>query len=138
MTMENNTIGFYKLLLTLYPEAFRREFGPQMQQAFRDQLTDRAQCGERLGLGFWATIIADEVPSALTQQAVMLRLDGCQRTLLVFFPVLCVVFYAVLVTTALRLPHPPISGIGFVFAMAGLLTLAAFLSRLTLRTLVLR
>ena len=38
-------LGFYSHLLTLYPPAFRSEFGEEMQEAFADAMTDAAQRG---------------------------------------------------------------------------------------------
>jgi hypothetical protein len=40
----------YRLLLTLYPQAHRREYGPLMVQAFRDLCRDAQRSGGDLAV----------------------------------------------------------------------------------------
>jgi hypothetical protein len=50
----------YRLLLAAYPASFRRSFGPEMAQVFRDGCRDAIARG-RLGglLSYWARILGD-------------------------------------------------------------------------------
>lgn len=61
--------SLYGVLLGLYPRAFRREFGPQMAQAFRDCC--RQAHGERgaVGiLGLWGPLMGDLAVTALCER----------------------------------------------------------------------
>ena len=59
----------YRALLRLYPAAFRRRFGPQMQQAFRDRYRAVAVAGWRKRSGFLFGAFADVVRSAALERA---------------------------------------------------------------------
>ncbi len=54
----------YTALLWLYPPTFRREYGPDMLQSFRDTLRDETRCRGRRGvLRTWAITLGDLVVS---------------------------------------------------------------------------
>lgn len=59
--------------------------------------------------------------------------DAYRLLLLALFPPVFAVFLMALVRIALSVPHPPVQGIGFPLALAGLLTASAALSVATLR-----
>ena len=74
MTFEFDAIGsfcrIYSLLLYAYPREFRRQFGGQMRQFFRDQCRDAAGGARKLGLWrFAARAIADWFGAALRERA---------------------------------------------------------------------
>ncbi len=54
----------YRLLILLYPRAFRSEYGAQLEQHFRDRIRDARRAGGTLGLArVWLETIADLVHS---------------------------------------------------------------------------
>ncbi len=58
----------YNLLLYAYPVPFRREYGQQMAQLFRDEARDTLQGSGRAGLfGLWFHVLYDLVKSALAE-----------------------------------------------------------------------
>lgn len=72
MTSLNISYRLYGLLLFVYPEDFRREFGNQMLQVFRDSYRDEARA--RSLPSFWLRIVLD-----LASTAVKERVDSSQR-----------------------------------------------------------
>jgi hypothetical protein len=54
----------YTLLLYLYPQTHRREFGPLMAQAFRDQIGDTRAGRGYMRIGFWREVLVDLASSA--------------------------------------------------------------------------
>ncbi len=59
----------YSVLLRAYPKTFRHEFGPHMEQVFRDLY--RKQRGSRTGLVLlWIRTLSDLVPTAVAQRTV--------------------------------------------------------------------
>jgi len=72
MTSSNISYRLYGLMLFAYPEDFRREFGSQMLQVFRDSYRDEARAGSLPR--FWLRIVVD-----LASTAVKERVDGSQR-----------------------------------------------------------
>jgi predicted permease len=64
----------YAALLFLYPEEFRRRFGPDMRQLFTDRLrSERARTGIAGAAALWAGILFDLVPSAVAERAASAR-----------------------------------------------------------------
>ena len=60
-------VRLYRVLLKAYPEQFRREYGPQMEQAFRDLY--REERGGRGGIVLlWARTSSDLVATALAER----------------------------------------------------------------------
>jgi hypothetical protein len=57
----------YRLLLYAYPAAFRREYGPQMVQLFRDTRRDAYRQNGSLGRGFWMPILTDLMRTAVQE-----------------------------------------------------------------------
>jgi len=72
MTSSNISYRLYGLMLFAYPEDFRREFGNQMLQVFRDSYRDEARAGSLPS--FWLRIVVD-----LASTAVKERVEGSQR-----------------------------------------------------------
>jgi hypothetical protein len=61
------SLRLYSALLKAYPKQFRREYGPQMEQLFRDLYRERR--GGRSGLvKLWITALSDLVPTAMVQR----------------------------------------------------------------------
>ncbi len=59
----------YRLLLFLYPGAFRREYGPHMAQVFRDCCREAQAAHGAIGvLGIWVPTLRDLTASALTER----------------------------------------------------------------------
>jgi hypothetical protein len=67
----------FRLLLRLYPRGFRREYGDQIVEAFREMR--RAE--GRTAIGFWRFVLADVCRSALRQQLEACR-TGARRIVL--------------------------------------------------------
>ena len=57
----------YRLLLYAYPAAFRREYGPQMAQLFRDIYRDACRQDGSPGRGFWRLLLTDLMRTALQE-----------------------------------------------------------------------
>ena len=68
----NISYRLYGLLLFVYPEDFRREFGVQMLQVFRDSYRDEARDGSLPS--FWLRTLLDLVSTAVKERA-----DSSQR-----------------------------------------------------------
>ena len=66
----------YKLLLIVYPSAFRREYGHQMQQVFRDRYRDEALRNRHLAIaGYWIRTLFDLVLTAIREHSEDFRKD---------------------------------------------------------------
>ena len=64
----------YKLLLITYPSAFRREYGHQMQQVFRDCYRDEVRRNNNLAIaGYWIRTLLDLVLTAIKEHSENLR-----------------------------------------------------------------
>jgi len=69
MTMHNNNLPWttgerlYGLILALYPERFRREYGGEMQQTFREMLADEEIGAWRV----WVRVLVDVPGSVLVE-----------------------------------------------------------------------
>jgi hypothetical protein len=64
-THESLSLRCYRVLLRLYPEEFRQEFGEQLVQTFRDCYRANCRDQQRLGvLRLWLQIIPDIAQSA--------------------------------------------------------------------------
>lgn len=126
----------YKLLLTLYPHSYRTAFGEQMMQTFIDHYTDVATSVGRVRMDFWLFMIIDEIKNIMRQQMISLREDRTLLTVTVAKVVVSAVLliplsalcYAILVNAILAVPHPPVSGIGFLIALAALVLFSGVLS----------
>ncbi len=70
----------YRVLLRAYPRAFRRAYGDQLAQVFRDWYRDAAGSG-RLGplTRFWWHTLRDLVGSALAERWAVVREEGTMR-----------------------------------------------------------
>lgn len=75
--VQGNGEKLYRLLLFVYPPAYRREYGPLMIQVYRDLWRDR--CRQR-GLGslapLWARLLTDLFTSAIGQHLEAFREGG--------------------------------------------------------------
>jgi hypothetical protein len=59
----------YRVLLKAYPKQFRREYGPQMEQAFRELYREqRERCGKGGIFILWTRAISDLVATALAER----------------------------------------------------------------------
>jgi hypothetical protein len=63
----------YKFLLIAYPSAFRREYGHEMQQVFRDCYRDEARRNQLAG--YWLRTLIDLVLTATKEHSEKLRKD---------------------------------------------------------------
>jgi hypothetical protein len=58
------------MLLKTYPREFRREYGSQMEQTFRDLCREQRRRGERIGLlHLWANSILDLISSVIVERS---------------------------------------------------------------------
>jgi hypothetical protein len=75
--VQSNAERLYRLLLCVYPPAFRREYGPSMIQVYRDLCRDRCRQGGLGGLvPLWARLLTDLATSAIGQHLEALREGG--------------------------------------------------------------
>lgn len=65
----------YKFLLVAYPAAFRREYGHQMQQVFRDCYRDEARRNQFAIAGYWMRTLLDLVRTATKEHTEHFRKD---------------------------------------------------------------
>jgi hypothetical protein len=72
MDTENKSLRralrIYEVLLRLYPQPYRREYGPMMAQLFRDQCRDACRLGSHDAAGLWFRTLADVFRSAFREQ----------------------------------------------------------------------
>ena len=73
--MKDLSCRVYKLLLVAYPSAFRREYGHQMQQVFRDCYRDEARRNQFAIAGYWMRTLLDLVLTATKEHSEHLRKD---------------------------------------------------------------
>ena len=71
--MKDLSCRVYKLLLVVYPSAFRREYGHQMEQVFRDCYRDEARRNHLAG--YWIRTLSDLVLTAAKEHSENLRKD---------------------------------------------------------------
>src|SRR5215218_7917239 len=65
------SVRFYGVLLKVYPDEFRREYGLQMEQAFGDPYKEACERGGRRGIALlWALTISD-LPRTAVEQRIM-------------------------------------------------------------------
>ncbi|HXQ69874.1 MAG TPA: hypothetical protein VN844_05285 [Pyrinomonadaceae bacterium] len=70
----------YKVLLIAYPSAFRREYGHQMQQVFRDRYRDEARRNGHLAVaGYWMRTVLDLALTAAREHSENFRKDNIMR-----------------------------------------------------------
>ena len=69
----------YRVMLLVYPRAFRQRFGPEMTQVFRDCVRDAYSGGDLLGL--WARTLGDLIISAPAEHVSALRSTERSRTM---------------------------------------------------------
>lgn len=63
------SLRFYRLLLLAYPREFREEYGPHMEQVFRELCRDEIAMGGIWGyLGLWIRIVLDVAATAFTKK----------------------------------------------------------------------
>lgn len=119
-------IRAYSLLLKFYPRQFRKEFGVQMIQTFRDHYNDLEKSGGHVGMSFWFMAVTDEVRNIARQRLAFLTegnhflkmsVGKLVLSALLVLP-LYGIFCASMVKISLTLPHPPLSGIFAIIAMA--------------------
>jgi hypothetical protein len=121
-----NAIRVYGLLLRLYPRGYREAFGAQMLRTFVDWYADAGGAEGRVGVRFWFSLVADELRNVVRQHgAALAEGDGHVRVSVgraavaaVFAFPLFAAFWGLVVKLALALPHPPVSGIFAVVALA--------------------
>jgi hypothetical protein len=71
----------YRALLLAYPREFRREYGPQMEQAFGDLYREARERGGRSGIAhLWALAVSDLARTAVAQR-IMPRADHEEVTM---------------------------------------------------------
>ncbi len=63
----------YASLLRLYPAEYRRAFGAQMRQTFKDQYRDLSAQGRNVGMAFWFGVVGDAATSSAKEQIVTIR-----------------------------------------------------------------
>ena len=71
----------YRALLLAYPREFRREYGPQMEQAFGDLYREARERGGRSGIAhLWVLAVSDLARTAVAQR-IMPRADHEEVTM---------------------------------------------------------
>jgi hypothetical protein len=71
----------YRLLLFVYPSVYRREYGPQMIQAYRDLCRNSVRQRGMVGLAsLWLRLLADLCTSSIGQHLDALREGRCIMT----------------------------------------------------------
>ncbi len=134
-----NAIRLYAVLLKLYPRGFRKAFGAEMRQTFTDHYSDIKNTKGHVGMDFWLATVTDEISNSIRQHMEPLMHEESFLTIsaakwvvaaTLFIP-LFALFYAAFVRVSLILPHPPVSGIGVLFAFAALVLLPLAFSVLT-------
>jgi hypothetical protein len=63
----------YEVLLMAYPREFRREYGPQMAQIFRDLCRDGRQAGTSELAGLWVRTVLDLATTAFVERSKAMR-----------------------------------------------------------------
>lgn len=63
----------YASLLRLYPAEYRRAFGAQMRQTFKDHYRDLSAQGRGVGMAFWFDVVGDAATSSAKERAVAMR-----------------------------------------------------------------
>lgn len=124
-----NAVQIYDVLLRFYPQSYREAFGAQMRQTFIDHYRDVEASEGQVSMGFWLSALTDEMQNILRQHAaIFTEGDGFLKVTFwksvvaaAFVLPLYVIFYLLLVRLSLALPHPPVSGISAVLALAAVL-----------------
>ncbi|MCW5716034.1 MAG: hypothetical protein KIT43_16090 [Bauldia sp.] len=128
----------YRLILSLYPTAFRRQFGAEMMQTFNDHRDDIEANGGRTDAKFWLATVADEGANIVRQHGAALaeraRLPrptfaGIAVAALLF-PPLFVALLAAGMSLAIAVPHPPMAGVAVLVGMGALVAVPALLAAL--------
>lgn len=88
----------YKFLLIAYPSAFRREYGHEMQQVFRDCYRDEARRNQLAG--YWLRTLIDLVLTATKEHSEKLRKD---RTIMSTRDIVSIVGCVAIIVIALAL-----------------------------------
>lgn len=123
----------YRLILHVYPRAFRDEYGEEMARTMRDQVRDASSTRRTAGvITVWLKVLLDTARSAFTEHLKQgRRLSFSRRGLgyglatAIGFPLALVSFVAwsgelVGFETAKNWLHPAFAGPGFVLAGIGL------------------
>jgi len=92
----------YAFLLRLYPAEYRRAFGAQMRQTFKDHYRDLSGEGQNIGMAFWLDVVGDAATSSAKEQIVTMR----ARRLL---PIVLLVIVAMLLAGIIIFLTPGIS-----------------------------
>ena len=81
------SLRFYRVLLLAYPREFREEYGPHMEQVFRELCRDEIGTGGIWGyLGFWIRILLDVAATTLTEKCFTRRDPGGAALLSFLWP----------------------------------------------------
>lgn len=97
-TTANLSCRVYKFLLIAYPSAFRREYGHEMQQVFRDCYRDEARRNQLAG--YWLRTLIDLVLTATKEHSEKLRKD---RTIMSTRDIVSIVGCVAIIVIALAL-----------------------------------
>ena len=73
--------AFYKILLLVYPEPYRKHFGEQMLFAFEDMYQAELEKHGKIRLGFWFSIFLDTTESVITEHINMIKKQGIKNYL---------------------------------------------------------
>ncbi len=139
-----HAIRLYSLLVTLYPRGFRETFGAQMRQTFADHYEDVERSEGHVGLRFWLALAVDELQHVGRQHADSLTKGGVLRKAVVGKAVVVALFFlplyaaclGLMVNLALALPHPHVSGIFVVIAIASVVLVLPGIVSLTVSCLL--
>lgn len=81
-----SSLRFYRVLLLAYPREFRREYGPHLEQVFRDLCRDEIERGVWRFFGLWIRTVLDVAATALTEKCLVRRDPGGAAVLSFLWP----------------------------------------------------
>ncbi len=124
-----NAVRIYDVLLRFYPQSYQEAFGAQMRQTFIDHYRDVEESEGRVSVGFWFSTLTDEMQNIFRQHATalaegngFLKVTFWKSVVAAVFGLpLYIIFYLLLVKVSLALPHPHVSGISAILALAAVL-----------------
>jgi|SRR5581483_1458636 len=70
---KEKALRLYACFLKCYPQGYRRTFGSQMLQTFKDHYRDVVEPGENAAMRFWVAVVSDEVRGILREHFIVLK-----------------------------------------------------------------
>ena len=70
---------FYRTLLYMYPEIYRKRFGNEMLFVFQDLYQEESVKHGKAGIMFWFAIVTDIMQSAMLQHIILIQKNGIKN-----------------------------------------------------------